>query len=310
MGKLLEGQVAIVTGSGRGIGRAIAGLMAQEGASVVVNDLGGTLHGEDRSASVADQAASEIQAQGGKSLANYEDISDFKGAERLVQSTLDSFGRLDILVNNAGITKHNWLHDMTEEEWDRVVAVILNGTFNCTRHACVPMREQRYGRIVNISSPVGVIRTPNQAGGRRVNYGAAKGGVYGLTNAACTELGVSGITMNIILPGGADTRMSTASHTTAREASKAEDPLSIALETGMTSKRMTPPEDLAPLAVYLCTKEAGSINGQIFYSYGNTYSWCKPLEISRQIFKENSRWTVEELIEVMPRSLTQGIENR
>ena len=304
----LKGRVAIVTGSGGGIGRAIAGLMASEGAKVVINDLGGSLHGEGKSAAPADTAVEEIRAEGGTSIANYEDVSDFEGAGRMVQAALDNFGRLDILVNNAGITRHAWLHEMTEQEWDVVVNVIMKGTFNCTRHASIPMRKQGYGRIVDISSPVGVIQQKGQAGGRRINYGAAKGGVFGFMNVACTELGVAGITVNCVLPGGAATRMSSASHSTAIKETKEEDPLTKALEGALTSLKLTPPEDLAPLAVYLCTEEANYINGHVFYSYGSTYSWFKPMEVTRQICNAE-RWTVDGLIDVMPRTLGVGLEN-
>jgi len=308
MADQLKGRVSIVTGAGGGIGRAIAGLMASEGAKVVVNDLGGSLHGEGQSMSPADKAVEEINAEGGTAIANYEDVSDFDGAGRIVQSALDNFGRLDILVNNAGITRHAWLHEMSEEEWDIVIDVIMKGTFNCTRHASIPMREQGYGRIVNISSPVGVIQQKGQAGGRRINYGAAKGGVFGFMNVACTELGVSGITVNCILPGGAATRMSGASHATAKKQTKEADPLTKALEGALTSLTLTPPEDLAPLATYLCTEQADYINGHIFYSYGNTYSWFRPMEITRQITNAK-RWSVEELVDAMPRTLGVGLEN-
>ena len=307
MSERLKGRVAIITGSGMGIGRAIANLMAREGASVVVNDLGSDVLGEGESTSVADKAVAEITANGGEAIANYEDVADFEGARRLVKSAIDAFGRLDILVNNAGISRRVWLHEMTEQDWDLVLDVNLKGTFNCIRHACVPMRHQRYGRIVNIGSPAGIIRGGGVAG-RRANYGASKGGVHGLTNLICFELGIFGITVNLVLPGGAETRMSSAGRSQHKATTSAGDPMSKALEGSMTDLVVTPPEDVAPLVTYLCTEDAGYINGHMFYSIGGSCGWYRPMELSRQIFKEG-RWTIDELTEMMPRTLALGLEN-
>ena len=303
--KGLQEKTAIVTGAGRGIGRAVAELLAREQANVVVNDLGGSLGGDGESSSVATEAAARITSSGGVAVPNFEDVSDFEGARRLIQAALDQFGRLDILVNNAGVTRRTWLHLMTEHDWEQVYRVNLKGTFNCVRHACIPMRERGYGRIVNISSTAGVIRG-GAVGGRRVAYGATKGGIYGLTNLAYPELGAAGITVNTVLPGGSRTRMSEAA-ISEHEAAMAEgDSLTQTLEGMIADLQLTPPEDLAPLVTYLCTEQAGYITGHVFYGLGNSYGWCRPMEVTRRISKER-RWTVEELAELMPRTLGAGL---
>src|SRR5438067_13436054 len=198
----LSGKVAIVTGAGRGIGRSHALALAGAGARLVVNDLGAGVAGEGSDAGPAEQVVEEIRAAGGEASTNGENVADFAGAERLVQQAIEDFERLDILVNNAGILRDRMLVNMTEEEWDAVIAVHLKGTFNCTRHAAVHMRQQRRGRIISISSTSGVYGNSGQA-----NYGAAKDGIAGLTRVASRHLGRYGITVNAVCPG-ALTRMS------------------------------------------------------------------------------------------------------
>ncbi len=302
-GRLLD-HVAIVTGAGRGLGRAIARQLAQEGARVVVNDQGVDMDGSKPAHDSADQVVSEIVARGGKAVASYDDVSDFWAAKRLVQSALDTFGKLDILVNSAGIVRERWLHEMDEDDWDRVVAVHLKGTFNSMRHASAAMRERRYGRIVNIASPVGVL-----IGGstRIANYAAAKGGVYGLTIVAVNELGPFGITANVVLPRGADSRVLRHSLETAKAADAAKPRSKGARPAVWQTIRVNPPESISPLVAYLCTAEAKFINGQIFFAYGNTYTWCRPVTAERQIDKQEEQWTVDELIEAMPQTLLEGV---
>src|SRR5216110_1753951 len=174
MAKRLEGRAAVVTGAGRGIGRAIAELLAAEGAAVVVNDLGAEVDGRGASRRVADEVVESIRARRGRAVANADSVADFAAAERIVETAVREFGAIDILVNNAGILRDRMIFNMSEEEWDAVIAVHLKGTFNCTRPASILMRQQRFGRIINFSSGSGLIGNPGQA-----NYGAAKSGIAG-----------------------------------------------------------------------------------------------------------------------------------
>jgi NAD(P)-dependent dehydrogenase (short-subunit alcohol dehydrogenase family) len=238
---LLDGRVAIVTGSGRGIGREFALCLASEGASVVVNDVGVSLDGQGGDEDPAANVVREIEAAGGKAVANYDSVSDFEGAKRLVQTAVDSFGQLDILVNNAGIVRDKSLVKMEESEFDAVIAVHLKGTFNCARHAAPIMKEAGYGRIINITSSAGLRGNFGQT-----NYGAAKAGIMGMTFIWALELGRYGITSNAVAPAG-NTRMTASLF----ERSGAEPPPE------------SNPALNAPIVAYLASEEAGHVNGQI-----------------------------------------------
>src|SRR5213075_3456077 len=206
----LNGKVAIVTGAGRGIGRSHALALAAAGAKVVVNDLGAGVAGEGSDPGPAEQVVEEIRNAGGEASTNGENVADFAGAERLVRQAIDHFGRLDILVNNAGILRDRMIVNMTEDEWDAVIAVHLKGHFAPTRHAAAYWRERSKageevrGRVVNTSSPSGVFGNVGQA-----NYGAAKAGIVGLTLIAAQELSRYGVTVNCLAPN-ARTRMTEA----------------------------------------------------------------------------------------------------
>ena len=203
----LNGKVAIVTGAGRGIGRSHALALADAGAKVVVNDLGAGVAGEGSDLGPAEQVVEEIRAAGGDAATNGENVADFAGAERLVQQAIEEFGQLDILVNNAGILRDRMLVNMTEDEWDAVIAVHLKGHFAPTRHAAAYWRERSKageevrGRVVNTSSPSGVFGNVGQA-----NYGAAKAGIAGFTIIVAQELQRYGVTVNCLAPN-ARTRM-------------------------------------------------------------------------------------------------------
>src|SRR6188474_1281000 len=206
----LEGKVAIVTGAGRGIGREHALALARAGAKVVVNDLGGTLDGQGQDATPAQTVVNEIVAAGGEAVASYDDVSNFDAAEHMVNRALERYGGLDILVNNAGILRDRMLVNMTEDEWDAVIAVHLKGHFAPTRHAAAYWRErskagdQVNARVINTSSPSGVFGNVGQ-----LNYGAAKAGIVGFTLIAAQELQRYGVTVNAIAPN-ARTRMTEA----------------------------------------------------------------------------------------------------
>src|SRR6266508_6306058 len=206
----LDGKVAIVTGAGRGIGREHALALARAGADVVVNDLGATLAGEGADATPAQQVVAEIEALGRRAAANGGNVADFGEAEALVRQAVETYGRLDILVNNAGITRDRMLVNMTEDEWDSVIAVHLKGHFAPTRHAAAYWRERSKdgedvrARVITTSSPSGVFGNVGQA-----NYGAAKAGIAGFTLIAAQELARYGVTVNCLAPN-ARTRMTEA----------------------------------------------------------------------------------------------------
>jgi NAD(P)-dependent dehydrogenase (short-subunit alcohol dehydrogenase family) len=238
---LLENRVAVVTGSGRGIGREFVLCLAREGAAVVVNDVGVSLDGRGTDDDPAVQVCKEIEGFGGRAVPNYDSVTDFEGAGRIVQTALDSFGRLDILVNNAGIVRDRTLVKMTEEDFDAVVAVHMKGTFNCARHAAPVMREAGYGRIVNITSSAGLRGNFGQT-----NYGAAKAAIMGMTFIWAMELGKSGITVNAVAPAGA-TRMTAGLYE----------------RSGMEPPPEQNPALNAPLVAFLASEQAGHVNGQI-----------------------------------------------
>jgi NAD(P)-dependent dehydrogenase (short-subunit alcohol dehydrogenase family) len=249
----LSGKVAIVTGAGRGIGRSHSLALADAGATVVVNDLGGGVAGEGSDPGLAEQVVEEIRAAGGEASANGENVADFAGAGRLVQQAIDEFGRLDILVNNAGILRDRMLVNMSEDEWDSVIGVHLKGHFAPTQHAAAYWREQSKagevvrGRVVNTSSPSGVFGNVGQA-----NYGAAKAAIAGFTIIAAQELQRYGVTVNCLAPN-ARTRM-----------------------TEETFQMAAPPEGFDPLdpanvsavVVALCANEAQAITGQVIHIWG------------------------------------------
>ncbi|MBI4640984.1 MAG: SDR family NAD(P)-dependent oxidoreductase, partial [Candidatus Tectomicrobia bacterium] len=197
---ILDGKNAVVTGAGNGMGKAVAIFLAKEGAKVVVNDLGGDLRGEGGSQAPADVTVAEIKAAGGTAVANYDSITSFQNGGRIIQQCVDTFGRIDILVNVAGNLRDRMVFNMTEEEWDGVVAVHLKGYFNTIKHACVLMRQQQYGRILSFSS--------GSAGGNsgQANYSAAKAGIMGMTRTVAKDMAKYGVTCNCVWPG-ANTRM-------------------------------------------------------------------------------------------------------
>ena len=301
MGERLAGKAAVVTGAGRGIGRAIAELLAAEGAAVVVNDLGGTVDGTGAARGVADEVVAAIRARGGRAIASYESVADFAAAERIVATAVSAFGTIDVLVNNAGILRDRMLFNMSEEEWDAVIAVHLKGSFNCTRHAARRMREQRRGRIVCISSTSGVYGTSGQA-----NYGAAKDGIAGLVRVAARDLGRYGITVNAVCPG-AMTRMTQTIPATAR-AVRAERGIATGAGARSFPLQNFGPENVAPFVAYLATDGAGGINGQTFLVMAGLVALLAYPAPVRTI-QRDGRWTPEEIATVFPHTLGMDLVN-
>ncbi len=296
----LDGRVAIVTGAGRGVGREEALALAGEGASVVVNDLGGEHDGGGYSSAPADEVVAEIRARGGKAVASYESVADFQAAGRITQSAIDNFGRLDILVNNAGIFRDMPFYEMTEDDWDSLISVHLKGTFNTCRHAVPIMRAQQYGRIINTASS----QWRNPEG--KAAYAAAKGGIVSLTYDLAWELRNDGITVNALAPM-AQTRAFRA----ADEAHQRNLQAGLLSEERLKQVDDRPgPEFVPPIVVYLSTEFAAAVTGCVFRAgAGKIGLYTHPTE-TRSIFrdyKKDGPWTVEELKEILPRSvLSEG----
>jgi len=298
----LDGKIAVVTGSGRGIGRGIALLFAREGAKVVVNDPGVNTDGTGHDNGPADQVVAEIKAAGGEAVANYDSVATVDGGEAIVKTAVDTWGRIDILVNNAGILRDRMIFNMTEEEWDAVIAVHLKGHFNCTKPASILMRQQRSGRIINFSSTSGIIGNPGQA-----NYGAAKSGIAGFTRVVAKDLGRYGVTCNAIAPGAA-TRMTTQVPDAARELRARAGITGAAANRPPAAAQLRDPEYVAPMVAYLASDDAWNVNGQIFHVSGGSVGLAWHPTPMRTIWKP-AMWTLDELCEVVPGQLMAGIPN-
>lgn len=238
MGKL-SGKVAIITGSARGIGKAIAFRLAQEGATIVISDIAGEL---------AETTSKELQQSGATTIAIKADVTKLVEAEQLIQKTRDQLGQVDILVNNAGITKDNLLIRMSEAEWDAVINVNLKGTFNCLKAAAKVMMKQRFGKIINISSVVGLMGNFGQS-----NYAASKAGIIGLTKSAAKELAPRGINVNAIAPGFIETEMT----------DKLSDEIKEGFLKAIPLKRSGKPEEVASVVAFLAASDSNYITGQV-----------------------------------------------
>jgi NAD(P)-dependent dehydrogenase (short-subunit alcohol dehydrogenase family) len=286
---MLDGRVAIVTGGGRGLGRAHCLAMAGHGATVVVNDIGASLHGESTGESPADEVVAEITAAGGRAVANDASVSDWTATEKLIGGTVEEFGRLDILVNNAGIIRDRMLFSMSEAEFDAVVAVHLKGTFATTRHACAYWRaaakrgEAVSGRIVNTTSGTGLFGTVGQA-----NYGAAKAGIVSLTTIAALEMRRYGVTANAVSPL-ARTRMTEGIAAVAAEGASGE---------GFDARD---PANVSGLVAYLGSEAAGWLTGQVFRVDGNRVQRLRGWAVAGEYASASgAAVTAEELVDALP----------
>ncbi len=280
----LDGRVAIITGAGRGIGREHALLFAAEGAKVVVNDLGGAADGTGDDRTPAQQVVDEITAMGGEAIANADNVADWAAGERLIKTAIETFGDLHILVNNAGILRDRVIVNMSEQEWDAVVAVHLKGHFVPLRFAAAYWREQaKAGKtvraaVVNTSSTSGLFSNPGQA-----NYGAAKSGIATLTEIAAKELSRYGVRVNAIAPA-ARTRLTESTPGLADVVAPPEDPGRFDIWD---------PANISPLVAWLAT-ESCPASGKVFYVQGGRVAVFQPWTLAGEIDR-GSRWTVAEL---------------
>ncbi len=271
---LLDGKVAIVTGAGGGIGREHALLFAREGAKVVVNDLGSDRHGGGKGAEMADKVVAEIKAAGGDAVSNYDSVATREGADGLVWSALNKFGKLDVLVNNAGILRDKTILNMSEQDWQLVQDVHLKGTFLCLQAAARVFKVQgKGGRIVNTTSLSGLLGNFGQG-----NYSAAKGGIYSLTRTASMEFQRMGVTVNAIAPV-ALTRMTS----------------DLQMFKGMTPEQIGP-QYIAPVAAFLASDLAADITGAIVGVQGPKVFLYKMIE-TEGVTREGGPWSAAEIKE-------------
>ena len=305
----LEGKTAIVTGAGRGIGRGIALKMAEEGANVVVVDPGVNMDGSGSDAGPAQQVVDEIKSKGGSAIANLEAVGTMEAGERIIQMALDEFKKVDIVVNVAGILRDRMIFNMSPEEWHDVVQTHLKGTFSTVKPASILFRQQRSGRIINFCSVTGNVGSAGQA-----NYGAAKGGIAGMTRGVARDLGRYGVTCNAISPSAA-TRMTA---TIAQRPPGAQAPGGPPAggpppgaggpPPGAPPRRSNEPEQVAPMVCYLATDHAWNINGNIFAVGGGTVSVLNHPLPWKTIYKPGL-WTLDELDDMVPRDLLTGTTN-
>ena len=279
---VLDGKVAIVTGAGRGLGRSHALAMAEEGAKIVVNDIGVEWDGTGQAKGPADDVVKEIKDAGGDAVACFDSVTDFEGAQRIIDTAVNSFGKLDILVNNAGFLRDKMIFNMSKEEWDAVLDVHLTGTFNCGRWAAAYFREQSKagklesgGRIINTVSHAGLIGNPGQS-----NYGAAKAGIACLTLIWARELQRFNVTVNSVTPM-ARTRMTTLS------GYFTEIP-------GEGQLDEFAPENVSPLVVYLASDAAQDITGRVISIRGGKLELFNGWYLANSIDIQK-RWTIPEL---------------
>jgi NAD(P)-dependent dehydrogenase (short-subunit alcohol dehydrogenase family) len=282
---VLPDKVVAVTGAARGIGREIALLMAREGAKVVVNDYGGKEDGTGAARTPADEVVNEIKAQGGQAAANYDSVATMAGGKSIIQTALDHFGRVDIVVNNAGILRDRMIFNMTEEEWDDVLDTHLKGTFAVTRAAVPLMREQKWGRFINMTSTSGLIGNVGQA-----NYAAAKLGIFGLTKATALDMARYNVTANCISPFAWTRMIGTIPTETETQKARVEK-----------IKKLSPAH-IAPVAAFLASDIAKDVTGQVFGVRGKEimlFSHERPI----MRVHHDDGWTVERLAEMFPGTL-------
>ena len=292
---MLEGKTAVVTGAGRGIGRGIAIAFARAGAKVVVNDIGASIDGAGTESGPADQVVAEIRKAGGEAVANYGSVADYAQGAAMVEQAVSAWGRIDILVNVAGNLRDRMIFNMNEDDWDAVINVHLKGTFNTMRAASVRMREQRSGRIVNMSS-VSALGSPGQP-----NYAAAKAGIIGLTWSTANAMSRYNVTCNAIMPSGATRMVDTTPRAREVYEKTGKWPSEVAVGTDRD------PENVAPLVVFLASDAAANVNGQVFHARGYRYTLLEQAQAARAVRGEG-RWDPEDLAKIFPEALGVKLE--
>src|SRR6201995_85821 len=300
---LLDGKVAIITGAGRGIGREEALLMAKQGAKIVVNDLGGHFDGTGQSRSPAEEVVKEIRSAGGEAVANYESVSDFKSSKRIIECAIDNFGKLNIVVNNAGILRDRMIFNMSEEDFDAVIAVHLKGTFNMARHACNYWREQHKagnmlnGRLINTSSDSGLLGNAGQG-----NYGTAKAAVATMAVIMDREMSRYGVCINAIAPV-ARTRLTI----DATPQTAATMPVAKAGEVDRFS-----PAHVAPLVAWLASDDAKDVPGEVFRVGLGTVWLMKGWHSVAKVTQTGPRkfWDAAELGKRVKEELAKGLTSK
>ena len=297
----LDGRTAVVTGSGRGIGREIALLLGREGANVIVNDPGVNVDGSGHDEGPSAEVAREIEEAGGQAQANFDSVATVDGGENMIKQAIDGYGRVDILVHVAGILRDRMVFNMTKEEWDAVIGVHLDGYYNVSKPASVLMRQQRFGRIIGFSSGSGLRGNSGQA-----NYGAAKAAIAGMSRCLARDLGRYGVTANAIAPG-ANTRMSATVPDSARQMRARSGIASAAQAAPRAAAAPRGPEYVAPMVAYLCTDQAWNINGKVFHVAGGVVSLAHEESTLRTI-ETAGVWDIDELRMRVP-SLLDGVQN-
>lgn len=305
MGDRLKGKNAVVTGGGRGIGRATCLALAREGANVVVCDLGVSVDGSGTESGPADDVANECKALGVGAVANHGNVASFQDAEGMIKACVDNFGRIDTLCNIAGIDRPKMIWNMSEEEWDQVIAVHLKGTFNLTRHAAPLMREQRYGRIINCVSEA------YQGGVTHLNYAAAKGGIASFSYGTARELGKYGVTCNVFVPR-ASTRMVQGEDVKKMIMKRVEAGLMTQEKADEMLLDTLPPENFANFIAFLASDEAAGINGQVFLTTPGALGLFSQPEIivqERHDPNKEGPWTFEQCAAIAKEKLLVNYKN-